>query len=593
VLTTTALEALARQLDAIIASMDLNRSAYGRPELVHKATQESERIAQGHAKAHISSQNGYAVALAFLRGRTLDEQDTDIVASALCEPVREMAKARVIGDPRLETLLQSYETMAAEGYLWRLTWFGLLGSYFALDPSHVTEDERQGWRKLRRTLQSTWPTVDRETGSAFAPVWMKAVRADTKLLTSEAAQRYGLDYLRGDETSVRRLADDLRIPDTSWFWHALVLSAVKHSAEQSDTKFKESIPRLLNLLDERSANRDEALEILLTRYHRCARAELHRELRDFVVRKDVWRNPKLREAGLATAWNRVDDNVWRMVLQWVNEANLKDFFEILAARRNSDEGRLAFWSQFLEQITWTRLIFSPQTKTLAANNAAIRNLIAREEESYASISSGQDVDAFMLQLGDYVFIEFSKTPNAAYGYQADQLPFEPYARDYTGTQQDLKFGYRGEKAAHIRHHQGWEAEAELQLRRLDIHPDRAQRAGRAGSRLTRSRGGQTQGEARDERAIGAGRESERGAGRRGAAAEQARELAPAGAPFSMADIDELVAHYPGAYKNDMRRQSSGRLWVVDPDQRVALGAELQRLKFKWAAARQAWYFPEA
>jgi len=41
-------------------------------------------------------------------------------------------------------------------------------------------------------------------------------------------------------------------------------------------------------------------------------------------------------------------------LGWVNERNLRDFFGILASRNNADEGRLAFWSNYLEQITWTR-----------------------------------------------------------------------------------------------------------------------------------------------------------------------------------------------------------------------------------------------
>ena len=587
-LTTTALDALAKQLNAVILNMGLTHGAYGRPELVLKSAQESEQLFQGYAKAHMSKQDAYAAALAFMRGRQLEEAQTDMVSSALCERIREQSNARVVGHPRLETLLSSYEEMAKQGYLWRLTWYGLLGSYFALDPDTATVDERAGWLKLRKTLQITWPSVDADSDSDFAPDWMKAVRADDKLLTSDCALKYGSDYLRGEETAVRRLADDLRIPDSSWFWHTLVLSAVKRSAQQTDDKFKASLPRLLTLLDERKANRDEALEIILTRYHKCARVELHRSLRDFVVRKDVWRNPKLREAGLATAWNRVGDDVWRMVLQWVNEANLKDFFEILAARRNSDEGRLEFWSQFMEQISWTRLIFSSQTRTLAATNTAIRNLIAREEESYASMSGNQDVDAFMLQLGDYVFVEFSKTPNAAYGYKADQLPFDPYSRDYSGTQQDLKYGYRGEKAAHIRHHQGWESDAKSQLRRLGIHPDAVTRAEPACPRVTRGRGGN------EAASSGTGTRDveQRTSGRRGVTAEQARESAPAGALFTMEELEALIARFPGAYKNDMRRQSSGRLWVVDSNQRESLSVELQRWKFKWAAARQAWYFPE-
>jgi len=127
---------------------------------------------------------------------------------------------------------------------------------------------------------------------------------------------------------------------------------------------------------------------LLTRYHGCKERPIHAELRDYVVRKDIWRNPKLKAAGLATTWNRVSDDVWRMVLSWVNESNLRDFFGILASRNHAEEGRLEFWTKYLNQISWTRLIFGPETMRLARRNREISELIAREEGAYAQLLGG-------------------------------------------------------------------------------------------------------------------------------------------------------------------------------------------------------------
>ena len=590
----TPLESLAKQLGALIVSFGVARE-FGRPELVQKAAEEAERTFQGHTKAKPSKDDAYAAAHAFLRGQSLDDRQIDLVASALAEPIREMGKAKVLGHRDVGALLRAYVQLAEDGDLWRLTWYGLLGSYFAFDPQTSTKAEAAGWLELRATLQRTWPAIDRESGAFVVPDWIRVLRGDPGLLSDSAADRYALDYLRGEETGVKQLSDDLGIPDSSWFWHALVLGAVKRSAGQSDSKFKESLPRLLSLMQARPANRDEALETVLSRYHRCAQPTLHQELRDYVVRKDVWKNPKLRAAGMATAWNRVGDEVWQMVLQWVNEANLKDFFEILAARRNSDEGRLEFWSQYMEQISWTRLIFSSQTRQLAHSSPAIRNLIAREEGSYATMSANQDVDAFMLQLGDYVFVEFSRTPNAAYGYKADELPFDPYDREYMGTTTDLKFGFRGERAARISHMRDWQSDAKLQLSRLGIQPDASGRASRPGTgRIasdSRRRGASNTATSRPEtpalpvvnthaRPVSTGRSAESPDG------------SPAGAAFTMKELRMLLSKHPGSRIQDRRDDSSGRLWVIDDNQSVALGIELKRLGFRWAASRQSWYFPE-
>lgn len=587
-LNLSALDSLAQQLASVLASFNLPATSFGEPEVVQKAAAEAAKAFQGYAKARPSKADAYAAALAFMRGQSLDERQRDLVAGALAERIRELGNACVLGNGKLGDLLQAYEEEAEAGKLWRLTWFGLLGSYFSFDPTKATKEEHGGWEALRGILQRTWPLIDRQSGSKVVPDWVSVLRGDPGLVSDDAAYRYALDYLQGDDAAVKKLSSDLAIPESSWFWHQLVLSAVKRSTEQGDDRFKESIPRLLKLISERPVYRDEALEMLLTRYQRCADVSVHARLRDYVCRKDVWRNPKLRSAGLATAWNRVSDDVWRMVLGWVNKANLKDFFEVLAARRQADEGRLDFWNQYMEQIQWTRLIFSSQTRNLAYSNEGIRNLIAREEDSYATMSSNADVDAFMMQLGSYMVVEFSKVPNAAYIYKANELPFEPYSREYLGNSEDLKHGYRQECAARIPHPPGWEVTARYQLQKLGIFPDQPRQTARA---IPRSELGTTRLSAQrtyegtQDRAATAGSTSL--AGRR-----QMGDGAPQGAQFTMYSLRTLVEGHPGVEIDDRRGVSGGRLWVEDPKQRIGLGNELKRLGFKWANARQAWYYPE-
>lgn len=575
-LTSPALDSLARQLAGVLASFNLPATMFGHPEVVRKAADAAAEVFQGYAKARPSKADAYAAALAFLRGQSLDERQRDLVAGTLSERIREQGNACALGHRDFSKLLDMYGCEAEAGELWRLTWFGLLGSYLSFNPVKASDAEKAGWTALRSFLLRTWPVIDRQSGTKVVPDWVSVLRSDPDLVGDKAAQRYALDYLRGDETMVKKLSEDLAIPESSWFWHALVLSAVRRCAEQNDDRFKESLPRLLMLIGARPVYRDEALELLLMRYHRCSDTSVHAHLRDYVCRKDVWRNPKLRAAGLATAWNRVGDDVWRMVLQWVNKANLRDFFEVLAARRQADEGRLEFWSQYMEQISWTRLIFSSQTRTLAWHNEGIRNLIAREEDAYATMSANADVDAFMMQLGDHLVVEFSKVPNAAYIYKADELPFEPYSREYTGTTGDLKHGYRHRCAARLMHMHGWQATARYELQKLGIYPDQpvattVRRAMPAGEDT------QTQSQEPSTRQ----RTSQSGAGD-----------VPTSAAFDMDSLERLVAEFSRARIVDKRNGKGGRLWVEDPMQHTRLERSLKQWGFRWAEATSAYYLPD-
>nr|WP_229289101.1 EH signature domain-containing protein [Burkholderia pseudomallei] len=560
-------------LAAAIGAMGLHTSEFGKPELVEKPVREAERIFQGYAKATPSKEDAYDAARAFLRGRELDSWQRDLVASALAVPVREQNEAVVLGSGRFPALLATYEQEAKRGDLWRLTWHGLLYSYFNFDPT-VTKDEatQNGWEALRSFLARTWPLVDRDADNTVVPDWINVLRKESDVLTDKPVAKYASAYLRGDTTATDQISVDLGIPPSSWFWHALVLSTVKLAIEnRNDDVFRGHISMLLRLIESKPAFRDEALEAILIRYHACKDARQEDHLRDYVCQPSVWKNPKLRAAGLATAWNRVPDPVWEMVLNWVNEQNLKDFFDILAARNNADEGRLAFWSKYLKQITWTRLVFGAETMALKHRNPEIRALIAREEGAYAQLTGKKEVDAFMMQIGSYVIIEFSKKPNACYVYKVDALPFERYAKYYHGGTSDLSTGFHQRCPARIVHTPGWEKRADIELSGLGIRPDHP------GAHRMLSAGGTHQGSV-SRRWTGAP-VNQRAGSQRGP---------------DMVTLQTLVERFQGASIDDRRNGSGGgRLWVEDPKQRTLLAAELSAMGFKWANNRQAWYFPEA
>ncbi|MFC7409500.1 EH signature domain-containing protein [Hydrogenophaga atypica] len=562
-LAVQAFAKLSGSLTAAISSMGIGGGTFGYPALVEKQAAESARLFQGYAKARPNKEDAYAAALAFLRGQALDPWQRDLIASALALPIREAKGACVLSSPKFDALLATYEAEARRGDLWRLTWHGLLASYFEFNPdAHKDAHSMKGWSSLREFLARTWPLVDRQAGAGTVPDWVMVLRRESEILSERPVDKYARAYLAGDTAPADSVAADLGIPQSSWFWHAMVLGAIRRATAESDAEFRRLIPRLLQLVQSKPAFRDDAVEHILVRYHGCKGAPADERLRDFVVQPTVWKNPKLKAAGIATAWSRVPDPVWSMVLGWVNERNLKDFFDILAARNKADEGRLAFWSNYLKQITWTRLVFGADTMALKTHNAEIRDLIAREEGAYAELTAKRDVDAFMMQIGPYLIIEFSKKPNACYVYQADELPFEPYERYYSGGTNDLAAGYYGKCAARVVHRDGWEWRAADELSSLGIRPDtseakRAQPVTQAGSH-----------------------------------ANMVQQHPANRTAVDMTELRRLVSKFHGATITDKRGTGGGRLWVSDPSQRALLAAELKSLGFKWAESRQGWYLPE-
>lgn len=572
-LASQALQQLSSHLASAMGSFGLS-NPFGRVDLVEVASQQAEALFQGYAKAKPRSDDAYAAARALLRGEPLGAWQRDLVASAICDPIREQAGATVIASKRFAELLVGYEDDVSRGELWRLTWHGLLYSYFKFDPLVMKDESSQaGWRALQQFLARSWPLIDRQSGGQLIPDWIAVLRVQGQILSEHPVEPYAQAYLEGDSSLTDQLAADLGIPPSSWFWHSLVLGCVKRATGEHDAAFKQRIPRLLQLMHDKPVFRDEAIEAVLIRYHACKETVHDAVLSEYVCQPAVWRNPKLKAAGIATAWNRVPEAVWQMVLGWVNERNLKDFFDILAARNSADEGRLAFWSKYLKQITWTRLVFGHDTMALKRTNPAVRDLIAREEGAYAQLTEKRDVDAFMMRIGSHLIIEFSKKPNACYVYDASALPFELHGRYFGGGTVDLAAGFQSGCAARIVHRPGWEGRAESDLRELGIMPDAA--AGPTVQRVTPGEAGLPRRESIEK-----------------PKSPNWRQSSDKG--FSMDGVQQLVARFPGAEIDDRRHASGGggRLWVNDPMQRRDLADALRSMGFKWANSRLAWYLPE-
>jgi hypothetical protein len=334
---------------------------------------------------------------------------------------------------------------------------------------------------LRELLQATWPCLRFPQG--YEPGWAAAVREHPELLSPRPCDAFADDYLRGDATRLDQFERDLGIPRTSWFWRELLLAAVDRALELDDTAFKRAVDPLIVPMRSRFAGRDEAIGRLLERYALCRDRSAHRGLRDFVVDPAVWKNPKLMLTGAAPVWSGLSREAWRMAMGWVSEADLGLFFRVLVEHNQADEGRLDFWSRYTGQIARTRLAVGHQTVERALRSPRLAQALALEDGGAAALTGGwQAVDAIMIEVGDYLFVEFSVKGGTCYGYPRDNLPFDPDARALSGGTADLKAGYyhRGEpRDLRIPHGSDWPERMAQALARIGVHPDRGRAGGDA------------------------------------------------------------------------------------------------------------------
>lgn len=613
-------QTLLNRLNASIDGMGLNRIQLGFPEMVIKEVQKAEALFKDFSKAKPSTQDAYKAALTLLRGEKLDDWATDIVAAAISIPIKEQRGRTVLESEYFDDLLRKYENDAYAGDLWRLTWYSLLNSYLTYDLARTTlEAGMAGFSRLRRLLNRTWPSIDKQSGELAVPDWVRILREEGQLLSDNPVEKYAGDYLAGNTDHIKALAENLGIPANSWFWQELVFGAVRHATQGNDEEFRSQIMMLIELVKTAPVYRDRAIAEILNRYHNCTSRTVHPELRDFVIHASIWKNPKLKAAGIATAWNQVPEAVWRMVMGWVNERNLRDFFDILAARRHADHGRLKFWSRYMNQISWTRLVFGSETIWQKNHNAGIKALLESEEGTYATLQGAIDkeLDAFLMQIGEYIFVEFSKTGNGAYAYRAADLAFNLHAETYAGSTSDLKCGYyrNGRGVAKIIHTPGWEERTAIELGKLGILPDRtSSRQEPARSRLSGEQaatlgkiGDLTQGSA-----LIASEPTPSSAYKKVAESTVMKiadisgytipevptsfrwstQASKVTASLSVDQVHKVVSKYQGAQVTEKGNGLTRRIWVTNPNGWTALENELKKMGFQWATSRQGWYWAE-
>lgn len=406
----------------------------------------------------------YKAAKEYLEGSiSSNEGEYEIISFVLTKPIAELGGLSVASDgEKLRALLDGYAQAFASDRIDGIFWFGVFQSYFQAQKINYQGDSfYNSQRVIRNFLTKTWPFVKKN--ASYLTNWMKSIEANQHLLGESPCEVYGSEWLAGSEIRVKQIKQELHIPDASWFWEEFFKSCLRASLSQSDSKFKDSIPLIISLLIRHPSYIDNGLRALLDRYRASSDIRVHKHLKDFAL--EAWKSPKLRNTG-ASKWIHVSEPTWRMVLTWVQEANLRLFFELLKRRGVPDpHGRLDFWLQYINQIAFTRLVLGGDMRRYLNSHPEWREHFKNDVDSFANLTGAKgesNLDAFIMEISGHLIVEFNPH-GGCYIYQKGENTFNVNAvsLDASTSQRGLKERYYSgsSRGPDIVHRDGWQYKA--------------------------------------------------------------------------------------------------------------------------------------
>ncbi len=310
----------------------------------------------------------------------------------------------------VKVLLRKFSTQYQSQILSAYPWQGLLNTYLNVSPRQNPVLE-ENWLELRMFLINTLDKVAAQ--SSFKPRWLEALVSHRIVLEENATQSLALDALQGRMEKVERIAQEVNIPSTSWFWPELLMSQVEAiTAYSDDDQFKPAIDLVLPQLQNRSECLSDGLARILNRYAQCTNnKEPHNELESVTVTK--WKSPSLEKQ---RDWERVSPEAKRMVQRWRARKDLGDIFDKLV----DDNRRYEFWLQFLDQIEYTFIWLGSH-----ARESFPHFLLNRQGQCAVLNHSGRpDNNVFMMKIRDrdvFIIESGAKAGGKCWAYSEEKM----------------------------------------------------------------------------------------------------------------------------------------------------------------------------
>jgi hypothetical protein len=304
----------------------------------------------------------------------------------------------------------------------------LLSSYWTF-PKNAKEnsaDATAGWVALR-----DWLRVERERIVASkepTPPWFATLSRRIALLGNDPCREFGDGLLRGEFSELLETMERLAIPRDSWVAEEAVMAQVEAGCALDDGQFKTCLEKLLTIgtgrgdLDLGESLRMRIVALLVRRYAKCRDREEHIALRDAAV--STIGNPWLRrvswDAWVVDEKGKPDDDSRNMVNSWLKRRLITDFFELLSVDGTGDSRRVDYWLRFEPVIADMWFALGAEAHARRGEQFSDFKKRAKGRLLYLEGTSA-DNNAFVMRIGDYLFVEFGAKGNAMYLFEWAKL----------------------------------------------------------------------------------------------------------------------------------------------------------------------------
>lgn len=412
-------------------------------------------------------------AIAALRQlKALTRYDWQLIFAGLSDKDPDAAFPILLEDDTLYSRVeQEIQQRIDRKNLKRREWKFLCSSYFGYHSKKP--DENNNWRSLRDLLRIGYGVVKSQARKEKS--WMKIIDHYGDLFTPEAGSLLADKMISGKFVDFSALENVVQVPDNSWLWYRAFVVLLSKVLELDDEEFKLQLPHLLELVRQRERYKNIILRACLTQYYRSSyRSTPHPQLKQIAL--DSWGSPQLRSKQNLWLNHLKDPNtsekICGMVRSWLAKEDLTHFFQLLKGNGDVDQARLFYWLRFANQMGFTRIVMGQD-----ARNDMHSDFVAFRQKNKGRLShllGGASADnAVIMQVGDYLFVEFSRTGNALYVYKSSETPFDP-EKNELHLNDELKCG--GLKFRHAptavgysdKHLTGWMVTYEDMLRQRGI-----------------------------------------------------------------------------------------------------------------------------
>ncbi|WP_115662412.1 EH signature domain-containing protein [Cupriavidus taiwanensis] len=377
------------------------------------------------------------------------------VCHGITVPVGEERWRVIDNGPLFNRLLTLVDEQQGRPKQYRRCYQGLLHGFFGFDRRGSAAAPAQvNWTTLRGFLDSRLdPVVQGANRRGLCPIWLGTLADHRNLLTDNPCRRYADALTQGNTDELRKVCADLGIANSSWVWDEALMAYVRTVCEGNDRAFHDRLSGVLQLvngrldlkLPETLAKRATAMTVV--RYARCGERPEHPALRDTCLARIG--NPWMQRV----AWDAAvgDEPARKMVEGWIKRRLIRDFFEHLAADGTADRRRLEYWLKWEPQISQMWFVLGRDAwRDRSATFQALRKRM--ESQARELVDSDDGNNAFIMQIGDLIVIEFGKTGNACFVYHAANFKADLDAPRFD-TNRELK---QRENRERLIHNGAWE-----------------------------------------------------------------------------------------------------------------------------------------